>query len=264
MQQPIYICNAFTDGPFSGNPAAVCPLKAWLPDKLLQKVAAQNNLSETAFYVQNEHGISLRWFTPAREVELCGHATLAAARVFFDTSGTSENSVIFQTQSGPLQVLRHGDELSLDLPILHPVECSAPALLSQALGVEIRHCFSAMDYLVVLETEEMVAHLEPDLRFLTEIDLRGLIVTARGVRADFVSRFFAPKYGINEDPVTGSAHCMLAPYWAKVLGRASLIGRQLSARSGVIHCKVNGERVLLSGGSAVYLSGIIDLGNIEH
>ncbi|MFQ3577974.1 MAG: PhzF family phenazine biosynthesis protein [Verrucomicrobiia bacterium] len=257
---PIYIIDAFSIGPFTGNPAAVCPLEAWLPDEVLQNLAFQNNLSETAFYVQDRRGeVTLRWFTPMREVDLCGHATLAAARVLFDFGGWKQDRVIFETKSGPLRVFRDGKDFSMDFPAFVAVPCPAPAALRRAFGLEIQSCFCGMDYLVVLNNEEQVAALKPDLSPLCDIELRGVIVTARGRKSDFVSRYFAPKYGIDEDPATGSAHCILAPYWAGILGRSTLTGRQLSPRGGLLRCRMAGERVILSGRTNLYLTGMIDL-----
>lgn len=261
MRLPLYQVDAFADALFQGNPAAVCPLEQWLPDSVLQAIASENNLSETAFYVGREGRYQLRWFTPACEVDLCGHATLAAAHVAFQTIPAPGNTILFDSRSGPLSVLRQGDLLTLDFPAQPAEPCGIPSLLASALGRAPQSCLRASDYLAVYADEQEILALAPDFRLLRELDLRGVIATAPGLVSDFVSRFFAPKYGIDEDPVTGSAHCTLAPYWTERLGRNPLEARQLSKRGGRLHCRVEGGRVHISGKAVPYLEGTITLPN---
>ena len=269
MTLPLYQVDAFTDVMFQGNPAAVCPLPYWLPDGILQAIAEENNLSETAFYVERKPSgptprecpdYELRWFTPTTEVDLCGHATLAAAFVLF-RSGTSSATtrVCFSSRSGPLHVTKAGDLLTLDFPSQPAVPCPIPPALIEALGRSPTSCFRSADYLAVYETEAEILELMPDYHRLRDLDLRGVIVTAPGQEVDFVSRFFAPKYGINEDPVTGSAHCALAPYWAQRLNQKTLSARQLSRRTGQLQCQIEGNRVLISGRAVLFLEGAIHL-----
>lgn len=259
MKLPIFQIDAFADAPFQGNPAAVCPLEHWLPDSTMQAIAQENNLSETAFYVPKGEDYDLRWFTPAREVDLCGHATLAAAHVLFGLKQIP--SVIFHSRSGPLRVMREGELLTLDFPAQPGTCCEIPDALAAGLSARPKECFRAMDYLAVFETDQDVQALAPDFRQLRALDLRGVIVTAPGTHVDFVSRFFAPNYGVDEDPVTGSAHCMLAPYWAERLGKTTLTARQLSRRGGSLRCRVEGDRVFISGRTVAYLEGTIDVGD---
>jgi PhzF family phenazine biosynthesis protein len=242
-----YQVDAFARRAFEGNPAAVCPLQAWLDDALLQAIAEENNLSETAFFVPTEQGYALRWFTPVSEVDLCGHATLAAAHVLFDALGHPGPRIRFATRSGELVVERQGGRLAMDFPARPPARCTAPDLLARALGERPIEVLAADDYLAIFDSEEAVRAITPDLALLGRLDRRGVIVTAPGAAVDFVSRFFAPKLGVTEDPVTGSAHCELAPYWAGRLGKTTLTARQVSRRGGSLSCEVKGDRVLLAG-----------------
>ena len=260
MKLPIFQIDAFADAQFQGNPAAVCPLPEWLPDEVLQSIAEENNLAETAFYVKSDGHYDLRWFTPLREVDLCGHATLAAAHVLFALCETTDSQISFQSRSGPLRVLREDDLLTLDFPSQVGVPCEVPAGMAAALGASPNACYRAMDYMAVFESEAEIIALAPDFRGLAALDLRGVIVTAPGKTADFVSRFFAPNYGIDEDPVTGSAHCTLAPYWAVRLGKSVMDARQLSKRTGTLRCRVEGDRVFISGKAVTYLEGTIQIG----
>lgn len=259
MRLSLYQIDAFAERPFQGNPAAVCPLEDWLPDDVLQAIAEENNLAETAFYVRRDGGYELRWFTPAKEVDLCGHATLAAAHVLFQSDRLAESRVTFQSRSGPLRVFREGDLLTLDFPAQPPVRCEVPPGMADGLGAMPCECYRAMDYMAVFESEDLIRSLAPDFRRLRSLELRGVIVTAAGKTTDFVSRFFAPNYGIDEDPVTGSAHCTLAPYWANRLGKSILTARQLSKRTGQLRCRVEGERVFISGRTVPYLEGTINI-----
>jgi len=259
MKIPIYQVDAFTSEVFSGNPAAICLLDAWIDDALLQSIAAENNLSETAFLVQTDNGFDLRWFTPKTEVALCGHATLASAFVLQVCRNWPEDTIRFQTRrSGQLVVTKRDDFFDMDFPARPTSAQDLPAGLTAALGIEPDETFgSAEDLMVVLGSEDAVRQVRPDFNALQQIACRGIIITARGDRSDFVSRFFAPRVGIKEDPVTGSAHCVLIPYWAATLGRNDLHAVQVSARGGTLHCKAAGERVIISGKAALYLEGTI-------
>jgi PhzF family phenazine biosynthesis protein len=259
MKIPIYQVDAFAGAVFSGNPAAVCLLDGWLSDGQLQAIAAENNLSETAFLVRNEDGFDLRWFTPVTEVELCGHATLASAFVLFNCRQWREEAIRFRTRkSGVLLVRKRGDLLEMDFPARPPHAVKTPPGLCEALHVQPELILgSAEDILVVLEGERIVRELRPDIAALGRVACRGIIVTARGERSDFVSRFFAPRVGVAEDPVTGSAHCVLIPYWSGVLGKKSLHAVQVSHRGGELFCEDCGGRVHIAGRAVLYLEGTV-------
>ena len=254
-----YQVDAFTTRPFAGNPAAICPLADWPDDSLLQAIAAENNLSETAYFVPSTKGFRLRWFTPVAEVDLCGHATLAAAHVLFVNMGYPSSKITFETRSGDLVVERKSECLEMDFPARPPAACSAQNSLVEALGRRPIETLSADDYVAVFESEAAVRAIDPDFGLLRRLDLRGVIITAPGDDVDFVSRFFAPKFGIPEDPVTGSAHCTLAPYWANRLDKASLAARQVSRRGGDILCELKGDRVKLSGAAVTVMVTAISL-----
>jgi PhzF family phenazine biosynthesis protein len=259
MKIPIYQIDAFSDRVFSGNPAAVCPLEAWLDDSTLQAIAQENNLSETAFFVSEDQGYHIRWFTPVAEVDLCGHATLATAFVVFQYWDPSRNEIPFRSRSGTLRVVRRGELLAMDFPSQPPASCNTPRALVEALGKEPRAVLCSEDYLVLLSSEKDVQDLEPDTRMFTKLDRRGVIVTAEGKEVDFVSRFFAPKFGIHEDPVTGSAHCALIPYWSEKLDKKNLHARQVSPRGGELFCEDRGDRVVIAGRAVKYMEGHITL-----
>lgn len=252
-----YQIDAFTTRIFSGNPAAVCPLDTWLEDDLLQAIAAENNLSETAFFVPTKSGFHLRWYTPVAEVELCGHATLASVHVLFEILGYPGDTIIFETLSGILTVTRRGTLLIMDFPAAPPSLCVPPVLLLEGLRQQPVEVLAADDYFVVFDCEDTVRSIRPDFAKLAELDLRGVIVTASGQQVDFVSRFFAPKFGIPEDPVTGSAHCSLTPYWSARLGKHLLAARQVSKRGGDIQCELKGDRVALSGHAVTFMEAEI-------
>jgi len=260
MELRLYQVDAFADRLFGGNPAAVCPMDAWLPDETMQKIAAENNLAETAFYVREAGGLRIRWFTPTVEVDLCGHATLASAYVVFTHDHHAGEVVEFSSKSGPLKVTREGDLLVLDFPA-DPVEpVSVPQMLIEALGREPIETYKGKtDYLVVYGVEEHVAALAPDLCDLAMVPARGIIVTAPGREVDFVSRFFAPQVGVPEDPVTGSAHTTLTPYWSARLGKPVLTAMQLSKRQGRLRCRLAGNRVEIAGRAVPYLAGTITI-----
>ena len=261
MNIPIWQVDAFATKVFAGNPAAVCWLDEWLDDGVLQALAAENNLSETAFLVPRGGEIELRWFTPLAEVALCGHATLAAAKVLFDRRGWKEESIRFRTrQRGVLTVAKRGEWFEMDFPALPATPVQTPAGLAAALGIEPRRVLeSTDDWLVVLDDEAAVRNLKPDLASAAKFNCRCLVPTARGDAADFVSRAFAPRIGIPEDPVTGSAHCALAPYWTGVLGKDELRAFQVSARGGEVRCRVAGDRVKLAGQAVGFLGGTVSV-----
>jgi PhzF family phenazine biosynthesis protein len=257
MSIPYYQVDAFAGRLFSGNPAGVCLLADWLPDETLQSIAAENNLAETAFVVQRDSHFDLRWFTPTLEMDLCGHATLAPAHVIFRHLGYRGLVVKFQTRSGELTVTRNDDLLTLDFPARPAVVCPAPDDLLEGLGSTPIVTAKSRDYLAVFESEEVIRELQPDMAALMRLDCLGIIVTAPGKQCDFVSRFFAPRAGVPEDPVTGSAHCTLIPYWAQRLGRSQLRALQVSRRGGELFCEHRGERVGIGGRAVTYSSGFL-------
>lgn len=259
MTIPIYQVDAFAEAPFQGNPAAVCPLDEWLPDDLLQSIATENNLSETAYFVKTGDHYHLRWFTPVAEVDLCGHATLASAFVLFEFLKIDQDLVSFHTRSGPLLVSRQDDRIVMDFPSRSIEPCDTPAILSESLGLAPQECYRTDDYFAVFNNEDEIRSLQPDFSLLKNLETRGIIVTAPGDAVDFVSRFFAPRHNIDEDPVTGSAHCLLAPYWAKRLGRTTLRAQQLSQRTGHLECRLADDRVIISGKVRPYLQGTITI-----
>lgn len=256
----IYQVDAFTDTLFAGNPAAVCPLTSWLPDATLQCIAMENNLAETAFYVQEAEGLRIRWFTPTVEVDLCGHATLATAFVLFHHENFSADQVVFNSRSGPLTVVKNGSQLSMNFPADAVTEVPSLSILEQGLGIiPIKTYKGKTDYMLVYENEAQIKSIVPDLKLIATVKARGIIVTAPGEKTDFVSRFFAPQVGVDEDPVTGSAHTTLTPYWAGVLKKNQLTARQLSSRGGNLGCSLEGDRVILSGSAKLFLIGTIFL-----
>lgn len=259
MSIPYWQVDAFTCRLFSGNPACVCLLADWLPDSLLQSIAAENNLSETAFLVQRGSYIDLRWFTPSLEVDLCGHATLAAAHVVYWHLGFQHPSIEFHSRSGVLSVFRSEDLLTLGFPSRPPTACATPDDLITGLGCTPAFTAKARDYLAVFENEAAVRSLKPNMAVLTRLDCLGIIATAPGESCDFVSRFFAPRAGIPEDPVTGSAHCTLIPYWAERLGKTELHALQVSPRGGELFCEDRGERVAIGGRAVTYSSGFLNV-----
>lgn len=259
MQLPIYQVAAFTDSQFGGNPAAVVPLAEWLGDALMQKIAAENNLSETAFFVPlADSEWHIRWFTPIVEVPLCGHATLASAAVINERLHHDSWPIVLQSASGALVVDRDGDSYVLDFPASRPVPTELPQGFEAALGHAAQESYMAGDiYMIVLPEETAVAALRPDFKALAGLTKHGVIATAAGESVDFVSRFFAPSLGIDEDPVTGAAHCVLTPYWSERLSSKKLVARQISSRSGIIGCEDRGDRVLLRGQAVFFLDGRI-------
>lgn len=254
---PLFQIDAFTSRIFAGNPAAVVLLDEWLPDATMAAIAAENNLAETAFVIPRRDGSPLRWFTPAVEIDLCGHATLATAHVLFGQTFPEADRLEFETKSGRLAVGRDGSRLVLDFPSRPGARVGVAPDVPAALGVEVLETYAARDLLAVVRDEDVVKSLQPDMARIAALDAFAVIVTAPGREVDFVSRFFAPRAGIPEDPVTGSAHCTLTPYWAGRLGRNTLTARQLSPRGGELECTLRGDRVLIAGHTVEYLRGRI-------
>jgi PhzF family phenazine biosynthesis protein len=260
MKTPIYQVDAFTDHVFGGNPAAVCPLEKWLPDSTLQLIAMENNLAETAFFVKEGDLFRIRWFTPLVEVDLCGHATLAAGFVLFEIMNQPVDKINFSSRSGILSVRKNGNRMTLDFP---QDDCNKAVLSSGVLNsINIKPLESykgKTDWMFLLANQKEVVAYEPDFTALSKIDCRGIIITAKGDDVDFVSRFFAPQSGVPEDPVTGSAHTTLAPFWSKRLGKTELQALQLSKRKGTLWCKVSGDRVEISGSARLFMEGHIEI-----
>ncbi len=260
MTIPIYQVDAFTKQIYSGNPAAICPLTAWIPEEQMQQIAFENNLAETAFIVPEGNDFHIRWFTPSIEVALCGHATLAAAFVFYTQLGYQGDKIRFNSKSGWLTVTPGPDNsFTLDFPSDPPKPITEiPDGLFEGLGISARTVYKGkFDYMVVLDDQEMVATLKPDFKKLSTIPSRGILVTAKGNEVDFVSRCFFPQSGIDEDPVTGSAHCLLTPYWASVTGKSVFKAIQWSPRKGWLDCQLHNDRVLMSGHAVLFLKGEI-------
>jgi len=256
MKIPYYEVSAFTSKPFHGNPAGVCPLRQWMSDAAMQRIAAENNLSETAFFVPRGDDYELRWFTPTVEIDLCGHATLASAFILFSELGFRGDVVRFHSRSGVLAVAREHAVLTLDFPSRPPKPRAAPEALIRGLGRKPIEVLKARDYFAIFAEENDVKSLQPDFAALGTLD-EMVIVTAPGTDCDFVSRFFAPTAGVNEDPVTGSAHCTLIPYWSQRLGKTTLFARQVSKRGGELFCRSAGGRVHIGGKAVLYLRGEI-------
>lgn len=255
-----YVVDAFTDEVFKGNPAGVCVLEEWIDDNIMQKIAGENNLSETAFVVKNGNKYDLRWFTPKSEIDLCGHATLGTSYVIANYVQVGSENMEFNTASGILKVKRNGDLYEMDLPLREPqkIELSSQTI-SEAIGVKAVETYLSRDLFIVLETEEQVRRLTPNFSKMMKLDKGlGIIVTAKGTDADFVSRCFYPKLGVSEDPVTGSAHSNLIPFWSQRLNKDVMIARQLSARGGTLYCKIAGDRVKISGKAVLYMTGNIN------
>jgi len=256
---PIYQVDAFTDKLFSGNPAAVCPLNEWLPDSVMQAIAAENNLSETAFINRRTSPFTIRWFTPTTEVDLCGHATLAAARILFDEYLPKESrEVSFNSRRGLLKTYLKDELIYLDFPADKPVAVEELSIINEGLQIQSVELLRGKDdYLVIFENEQAVRSLRPDFKMLSNLDSRGLIVTAPARQVDFVSRCFFPQMGIDEDPVTGSAHTVMVPYWSQRLRKSQLRAIQCSSRGGSLTCQLKKDRVLIGGATVRYLTGKI-------
>lgn len=262
MALPIYQIDAFTQQKFGGNPAAVVPLQSWLSDEQMLNIAAENNLAETAFIVPAKTGadFELKWFTPTIEIDLCGHATLAAAFTLFEHLNFIGEEIRFSTLSGLLTVRKNGDCLTMDFPARAPEDKPLPTEVLSALGFEsVRYSGLSRDWLIEVDNESTVANLDFECSELAKATKTAVIITARGDNCDFVSRFFAPEFGVDEDPVTGSAHCTLTPYWANVLDKTELEARQISSRGGELQCRLEGDRVFISGHAVTYLVGSIEI-----
>ena len=257
-----YVVDAFTENLFSGNQAGVCLLNEWISDELMQQIASENNLAETAFVVKKENYYELRWFTPSVEIDLCGHATLATAFIISKYIDTSVETMDFHTLSGVLNVIRKGDLYEMNFPARKPRQIEISSLMKETLRTEIKEAYLSRDLLLVLDTEEQVKNIKPDLDLMKTIpDCFGVIVTAKGDKNDFVSRFFAPNAGIPEDPVTGSSHATLIPFWAERLNKNTLVAQQLSKRGGILYCEYLGERITIAGYTKLYLEGTIHVEN---
>lgn len=259
MTIPYFEVAAFTNRPFAGNPAAVCFLERFLADEQMQAIAAENNLAETAFLVPREGNFDLRWMTPTVEVDLCGHATLASAHVLFQHRGHSSSPIRFQTKSGELTVDRAGERLVLDFPSLPAKSVEVTDEIRAALGAKPAGLLRGRDYIAIFRSQKEVADIQPDLPRVAVLDAQGIVVTGPGDDCDFVSRYFAPAAGIPEDPVTGSTHCTLIPYWSQQLGKSELFARQISPRGGELFCADRGERVSIGGEAVTYVEGKIYL-----
>ena len=259
MTLSIYQVDAFTEKVFGGNPAAVIPLENWLDDNVMQQIALENNLSETAFFVKTDEGYHLRWFTPEYEIDLCGHATLASAYIIKNFIDPPVQQIYFTTQkAGVLKASANDGVYTLDFPSRMPVACATPDKLLESLGVStVVEVLRSRDYFVVLPNEEAIRNIEPDFSIMKELDALGVIVTAKGHTVDTVTRCFYPGLGIQEDPVTGSAHCNVVPYWSEKLGKTKLACKQLSARGGDLDCELSGDRVLMSGSCVLFMKGEI-------
>jgi PhzF family phenazine biosynthesis protein len=262
MKIKLFQIDAFTDKLFAGNPAAVCPLDEWLADDVLQKIAIENNLAETAFFIKKETGnYHLRWFTPEIEMDLCGHATLASAHVLFEELAYPHDNIIFESKSGTLAVTKINDYLELDFPSRPPETALLPESISHALNIQPQEVWKARDYLLVYDSEEDIKNLKPNIGQLEQvnIDPGGIIVTAKGNEVDFISRFFTPQAAVFEDPVTGSAHCTLVPFWANRLSKTNFHARQISPRGGELFCDLRDDRVFIRGKAIKYLAGTIEI-----
>ncbi len=259
MEISLYQIDAFASKLFEGNPAAVCPLDEWLPDEIMQSIALENNLSETAFFVPKGNGYHIRWFTPASEVDLCGHATLASAYVLFNILGYKKDRIEFDSKSGILVVTKDNEQTVMDFPAQPPVLCDIPREIVGAFDVAPIECLKSEDYIVVFKHEIDIESANPDFGQLIKLDLRGVIITAESTSYDFIARFFAPKYGIPEDPVTGSAYTQLTPYWASKIGSKRFRVKQVSSRGGELTCEMVDDRVLISGKAIKYLEGKINI-----
>jgi len=259
MKQKVYVVNAFAETTFGGNPAAVLYLHEWLTEDLMQNIAAQHNLAETAYIIAQTDDYAIRWFTPKVEVSLCGHATLASAHVFYNHLGYKKDKITFYSKSGPLHVSKRSNgKLTLDFPADNPIEVEASAAIEEGLKVSPVAVYKgSTDYMAVLENQQAIENLSPDFKILSQLKARGIIVTAKGDSVDFVSRCFFPQSGVDEDHVTGSAHTTLTPYWAGKSGKEKLKAIQLSKRKGYLDCEMAGNRVLIGGNARTYLEGDI-------
>jgi len=259
MKLKIYQIDAFANKPFEGNPAAVVPLKNWLDNKTLQHIARENNLSETAFFVKEDEYYQLRWFTPVAEVDMCGHATLASAFVLFECMGYTKEIISFKTKSGVLQVKKEQNFYVMNFPLQSLTKCDIKTEIKEAFGVEPLATFASMDYLVIFENEEDVYSINPNMELLKNLNLRGVCISAKSKKYDFITRFFAPNFGVEEDPVTGSAFTQLVNYWSKELNKNKLFAKQVSDRGGEVICRIADDRVEILGSAVKYMEGEITI-----
>jgi len=259
LKLKLYQIDAFAKNIFEGNPAAVVPLEHWIDELIMQKIANENNLSETAFFVSQGNQFSIRWFTPSNEVDLCGHATLATAYVIFEILNYQESEILFNSRSGILKVSKDEDRFTMSFPIQEIKECMMPSSLESAFGKRAIECYRSIDYLLIFEDEEDIVNLHPNIELLKQIDARGVIVTAKSQEYDFVLRYFAPKIGVDEDPVTGSVFTELVPYWSRVLKKDNFKAKQVSQRAGEVFCRIENGRVEISGYAIKYLEGVIEV-----
>ena len=259
MKINVYQVDAFANKPFEGNPAAICPLAEWLPEQTMQALAAENNLSETAFFVPEGDGFALRWFTPVTEVDLCGHATLAAAYVLFEELDYQAEEVRFSTKSGTLSVSRNGDFLRMDFPAQPPNPFELPMQLVEAFGATPEDCLKFADIVAVFSSEQLMRTVGPNMLPLAQLDCRGIIITAESTEYDFIARWFGPRTGIAEDPVTGSAFTQLVPYWATRLDKTTFRAKQVLEGGGEVTCELVGDRVLIWGKAVLFMRGVIDI-----
>jgi len=259
MKLKLYQIDAFASKVFEGNPAAVCPLDGWLDESIMQKIAMENNLAETAFFIKSGEEYDIRWFTPNKEVNLCGHATLASAYVIFNILEEPKESITFNSKSGPLHVHKNAELITMNFPAESPTLCDTPQAIIDAFGKEPVEVLKCVDYIVVFDDYEDIEQLTPNLQALKTLDLRGVCITAKAKKYDFVSRFFAPNYAIDEDSVTGSAYTQLMPYWSNRLQKMSLHSKQVSSRGGELHCELKIDRVYISGTAVSYLKAEIEI-----
>jgi len=255
----LYQIDAFTKNIFEGNPACVCPLDKWIDVEVMQKIANENNLSETAFFVKEDDKYHIRWFTPTKEVDMCGHATLASAYVLFDILNYKKDEIIFNSKSGILKVTKDNKKFKMNFPIQEIKKCNIPDNLLNAFEIKPIECYKSMDYILIFEKEEDILKAKPKFELLKDIDNRGVVITSKSKNYDFISRFFAPKYGIDEDPVTGSAFTQLVPYWNKVLNKTTFKTKQVSQRGGEVFCELKNDRVEISGYAKKYFEGTIKI-----
>ena len=259
MNLKIYQIDAFAQNVFEGNPAAVIKLENWIDDNILMKIANENNLSETAYIVENENKFELRWFTPISEVDMCGHATLASAYVLYNELGYLKNYITFATKSGELVVYKEGDLFNMDFPLLNIEESNEYEVFQKIFGIKPLSVYESKDYLVVFDNEDIIKKLNPDISLMKKLNLRGVIVTSKSNKYDFICRFFAPKQGVIEDPVTGSAYTQLLTYWNRILNKTKFFSKQISTRGGEVNCEIKNERCIIKGSAVKYMEGNITI-----
>jgi PhzF family phenazine biosynthesis protein len=259
LRLKLYQIDAFARSIFEGNPACVCPLDNWIDDDIMQKIANENNLSETAFFVKEDDRYHIRWFTPTKEVDMCGHATLATAYVLFDILNYQKDEIIFNSKSGILKVSKDDKKIKMNFPVQKIKKCNTSDNLLNAFEIKPIECYKSMDYILVFEEEADILNAKPNFELLKKIDARGVIITSKSREYDFINRFFAPTYGIDEDPVTGSAFTQLVPYWSRVLNKTTFKAKQVSQRGGEVFCELKNDRVEISGYAKKYFEGVIEI-----